>query len=153
MGTVFLLSVAGEGRHACNSHRVAGAHCGPVREGLSLLPPLLPWSSRPPCQSRRHAASAVTRFGVLRSSSPAVRCAPFHPCRSSHVTLATPKPLVHHYAVAALRGGFVFSSSITVGSRATPLLPASSPNTALNHAPFGRWTLRDKAAQRRLALR
>jgi hypothetical protein len=26
-------------------------------------------------------------------------------------------------------------------------------NPALNLAPFGRWTLRDKAAQRRLALR
>ena len=26
-------------------------------------------------------------------------------------------------------------------------------NMALNHAPFSRWTLRDKAAQRRLALR
>ena len=29
----------------------------------------------------------------------------------------------------------------------------SAPNPALNLAPFGRWTLRDKAAQRRLALR
>jgi len=28
-----------------------------------------------------------------------------------------------------------------------------SPNPALNLAPFGRWTLRDKAAQRRLASR
>ena len=28
-----------------------------------------------------------------------------------------------------------------------------TPNTALNLAPFGRWTLRDKAAQRRLAPR
>ncbi|AEG01358.1 hypothetical protein Metme_2979 [Methylomonas methanica MC09] len=28
-----------------------------------------------------------------------------------------------------------------------------SPNMALNLAPSGRWTLRDKAAQRRLALR
>ena len=27
------------------------------------------------------------------------------------------------------------------------------PNPALNLAPFGRWTLRDKAAQRRLAPR
>ena len=27
------------------------------------------------------------------------------------------------------------------------------PNPALNLASFGRWTLRDKAAQRRLALR
>jgi hypothetical protein len=31
--------------------------------------------------------------------------------------------------------------------------PALQPNPALNLAPFGRWTLRDKAAQRRLALR
>ncbi|MCL4526695.1 MAG: hypothetical protein M1492_09585 [Gammaproteobacteria bacterium] len=30
---------------------------------------------------------------------------------------------------------------------------ANRPNPALNLAPFGRWTLRDKAAQRRLALR
>jgi len=30
---------------------------------------------------------------------------------------------------------------------------AEHPNPALNLAPFGRWTLRDKAAQRRLALR
>jgi len=29
----------------------------------------------------------------------------------------------------------------------------TSPNLALNLAPFGRWTLRDKAARRRLALR
>jgi hypothetical protein len=28
-----------------------------------------------------------------------------------------------------------------------------SPNPPLNLAPFGRWTLRDRAAQRRLALR
>ena len=27
------------------------------------------------------------------------------------------------------------------------------PNMALNLAPFGRWTLRDRAAQRRLVLR
>jgi hypothetical protein len=33
-------------------------------------------------------------------------------------------------------------------------LAAQKPhNPALNLAPFGRWTLRDKAAQRRLALR
>ena len=32
-------------------------------------------------------------------------------------------------------------------------LPMSpTPNPALNLAPFSRWTLRDKAAQRRLAL-
>ena len=30
---------------------------------------------------------------------------------------------------------------------------AEMPNTALNVVPFGRWTLRDKAAQRPLAVR
>ncbi len=30
---------------------------------------------------------------------------------------------------------------------------ALTPNPALNLAPFSRWTLRDKTAQRRLALR
>jgi hypothetical protein len=31
--------------------------------------------------------------------------------------------------------------------------PAARPNPAVDLVPFGRWTLRDKAAQRRLALR
>ena len=33
------------------------------------------------------------------------------------------------------------------------LIMSTLPNPALNLAPFSRWTLRDKAAQRRLALR
>jgi len=33
------------------------------------------------------------------------------------------------------------------------LLLGHMPNPALDLAPFGRWTLRDKAAQRRSALR
>ena len=32
-------------------------------------------------------------------------------------------------------------------------MSGTASNMALNLAPFGRWTLRDKAAQRRLALR
>ena len=40
-------------------------------------------------------------------------------------------------------------------SHAVKTAPSSTTwaNPALNLAPFGRWTLRDKAAQRRLALR
>jgi hypothetical protein len=34
-----------------------------------------------------------------------------------------------------------------------PSVLENRSNPALNLAPFGRWTLRDKAAQRRLALR
>ncbi len=32
-------------------------------------------------------------------------------------------------------------------------MTTAASNMALNLAPYGRWTLRDKAAQRRLALR
>ena len=38
-------------------------------------------------------------------------------------------------------------------SKVFRVLPRQKPNPALNPAPFSRWTLRDKAAQRRLALR
>jgi hypothetical protein len=42
---------------------------------------------------------------------------------------------------------------LELGQLHMALLERSTPNMALNLAPFGRWTLRDKAAQRRLALR
>jgi hypothetical protein len=38
-----------------------------------------------------------------------------------------------------------------IGCRASRMPKTANP--ALNLAPFGRWTLRDEAAQRRLALR
>ena len=42
---------------------------------------------------------------------------------------------------------------MVLASVAFECLSPPAPNPALNLAPFGRWTLRDKAAQRRLALR
>jgi len=48
---------------------------------------------------------------------------------------------------AVVRAGKAPDTSTSFGS----VLCASNP--ALNPAPFSRWTLRDKAAQRRLALR
>ena len=43
-----------------------------------------------------------------------------------------------------------FASQMIMAYRGSPL---GRSNMALHLAPFGRWTLRDKAAQRRLALR
>ena len=43
----------------------------------------------------------------------------------------------------------VYSANLMAKAKQHDLLA----NPALNLAPFGRWTLRDKAAQRRLALR
>jgi len=52
------------------------------------------------------------------------------------------------------KGGSVISRFVHQGSTEKPS-PSSTAwaNPALNLAPFGRWTLRDKPAQRRLALR
>ena len=49
----------------------------------------------------------------------------------------------------------VLASPFVLQSHAEKTAPSSSQcsNPALNLAPFSRWTLRDKAAQRRLALR
>ncbi|MFH2086223.1 MAG: hypothetical protein ABIK82_00915 [Pseudomonadota bacterium] len=38
---------------------------------------------------------------------------------------------------------------LELGQLHMALLERSTPKMALNRAPFGRWTLRDKAAQRR----
>jgi hypothetical protein len=46
----------------------------------------------------------------------------------------------------------LFVRSAALQSESTGLAQ-QVPNPALNLAPFGRWTLRDEAAQRRLALR
>lgn len=43
--------------------------------------------------------------------------------------------------------------SLTPNASQVEAINMLSPNPALNLAPFSRWTLRDKTAQRRLALR
>lgn len=43
--------------------------------------------------------------------------------------------------------------ALALWSRAFGIGGVLMPNMALNLAPLGRWTLRDKPAQRRLALR
>ena len=52
-----------------------------------------------------------------------------------------------HLLLCLLDSGFSCYSS------ATMFFVLPRPNMALNLAPFSRWTLRDKAAQRRLFLR
>ena len=68
-------------------------------------------------------------------------------------------PAVLRVAQAASRHSRRFSavlvSRFVLQRHAEKTAPSSTTwaNPALNLAPFGRWTLRDKAAQRRLALR
>ena len=48
---------------------------------------------------------------------------------------------------------YMRSASASVHAQISMGWRSLEANSALNLAPFGRWTLRDKAAQRRLALR
>ena len=55
----------------------------------------------------------------------------------------------YHRSVSFVTSPFVHQNT----TEKTALRSKSRANLALNLAPFSRWTLRDKAAQRRLALR
>ena len=113
--------------------------------------------------SGRFAVAAQVR--ILSSAQPLVAT----PFRLAFVRAATrpasaraqwlSAPAVLRFSQAAsrhLRGFSVGPASRSVlQNHAVKTAPSSSQcsNPALNLAPFGRWTLRDKAAQRRLALR
>ena len=69
------------------------------------------------------------------------------------VSVSAVAPSIHAWSrfqrlfLAGLASRFAHQNS----SAETPRSSTTRPNPALNLAPFGRWTLRDKAAQRRLA--
>ena len=109
---------------------------------------------------------AARSSGFLSSAQPSVAAQQFRPA-----LLATPfrfalalaqrlaaSPVVRVAQAASRhlrRFSVVLASRFVLNSHAVKTAPSSSQcsNPALNLAPFGRWTLRDKAAQRRLALR
>ena len=88
---------------------------------------------------------------------PALLATPFRLASALAQRLAT--SAVFRVAQAASRHSRPFSvvlvSRFVLQSHAEKTAPSSTAwaNPALNLAPFSRWTLRDKAAQRRLALR
>ena len=107
---------------------------------------------------------AACAGSFLSSAQPAV-AAQFHPA-----LLATPfrlaSALAQRFAASAVsrlaqaasqhpRFLSVLTSRFVLQSHAEKTAPSSTAwaNPALNLAPYCRWTLRDKAAQRRLALR
>jgi len=55
--------------------------------------------------------------------------------------------------ITKLQSATVLPALTFVSFRITSPRCRTTPNPALDLAPFGRWTLRDKAAQRRSALR
>ena len=88
---------------------------------------------------------------------PALLATPFRLASARAQRLAA--PTVFRVAQAASQHSRRFSAALVSRfvlqshAKKTALSSTAWANPALNLAPFGRWTLRDKAAQRRLALR
>ena len=146
------VKIVGHRSRSCNRHRGASPHCGPVLQCPWLRSSLYSWAS----QSTVEAAPAAPlrkSVGVPSSALPAVLSAPFQVRRCGRVALGGQKRSFRGGVTAALRP-IAVSPAPTLARTHFPVpLQSPQPNPALNLAPFGRWTLRDKAAQRRLALR
>ena len=139
-------------------------------QGYRSATPVFIGSLRSGCESRR-SMRVLGRFAVaaqvrvLSGAQPLV-AAPFRLAfvrAATHPASARPQ---WRSALTAMRFAQALSRhprhvTVAVNRRSVPQryavkpAPSSSPcsNLALNLAPFSRWTLRDKAAQRRLALR
>ena len=94
---------------------------------------------------------------VAAQFRPALLATPFR-LASARTQRLTASPFVRVAQAASRhlrRFSVVQASRFVLQNHAVKTAPSSSQcsNPALNLAPFGRWTLRDKAAQRRLALR
>ena len=146
------VKAVGHRSRSCNRHRGATPHSGPVLQRACLRLPLYSRAS----QSTFEAAptAPLRKFvGVPSSALPAVLSAPFQVRRCGRVALAGQKRSFRGGVTAALRPIAVSPAPTFVRTHFPVPLQSPQPNPALNLAPFGRWTLRDKAAQRRLALR
>jgi len=146
------VKAVGHRSHCCNRHRGVKPHCGPVLRRSQLRSSLLPSVSR----SATKTASTVPLWKAVEvplTSMPAVLSAPFHRPRCGRVALAVQKRSFRGSVTAALRSGAVSPAPTFVPTRFAVPLCSAAPNPALNLVRFAHWTLRDKAAQRRLALR
>ena len=75
------------------------------------------------------------------------------PCDASRNSTWHLRPARFNANVVALQLHHRLNMQVKSDCPKTLLGFTAAPNLALNLAPFGRWTLRDKAAQRRLAPR
>ena len=146
------MKAVGHHGRSCNRHRGAKAHFGPVLQSSQLRFALLSWVSR------SSAATAPTvpswkAAGAPSSSLPAVLSAPFHVRRCGRLALTRQERSFRGGVTAALRSVAVSPAPTFVPPRFAVPWRGTAPNPALNLVRFAHWTLRDKAAQRRLALR
>ena len=146
------MKIVGHRSRSCNRHRGATPHCGPVLQRPCLRLPLYSWAS----QSTVEAAPAAPlrkSVGVPSSVAPAVLSAPFQHRRCGRVALTRQKRSFRGGVTAALRPIPVSPAPTFVPTRLAVPWHSTAPNPAVDLVPFGHWTLRDEAAQRRSLLR
>ena len=146
------MKIVGHRSRSCNRHRGITPHCGPVLQSPQLRSSLFPWSSRPAVEAAP-VAPLRKSVGVPSSALPAVLSAPFQVRRCGRFALAGQKRLFRGGVTAALRPIAVSPAPTLVPPRLAVPRHRPQPNPAVDPAPFGRWTLRDEAAQRRSPLR
>ncbi len=146
------VKIVGHRSRSCNRHHGTEPHCGPVLRRSQLRSPVFPWVP-PSVVETAPASPSWKSVGVPSSAVPAVLSAPFQVRRCGLVVPTGQKRSFRGGVTAALRSIAVPPAPTLVPSRLAVPWHRPKPNPALNLAPFGRWTLRDKAAQRRLALR
>ena len=146
------VKIVGHHGRSCHRHRVASPHRGPVFGRSQLRSALLP--SAP--LSAAETASASPSWKSVRVPSlapPAVLSAPFQHRECGRVALAGQRRSFRGGVTIALRSIAVSPAPTFVATRFAVPWHSSAPNPAVDLAPFGRWTLRDEAAQRRSPLR
>jgi len=146
------VKAVGHRRRSCNRHRGPMPHCGPVLLRPRLRLSLHSWAPLFAVETASTAPSwkAVT---VPSSALPAVLSAPFQRPRCGRVTIASQRRSFRGGVTAALRSVAVSPPPTLVPPRFAVPRHRPAPNPALNLVRFAHWTLRDKAAQRRLAQR
>ena len=164
------VKIVGHRSHSCNRLR-GGAHCGralqpwslplsstslaslPIAERVTTVPSVR--SSVWPSRARGDNVPAVAS---LSSAAAPLLPLPAVPVPSlahrwvTGVSLACQRRSAGAGVAPALRPSAVSPAPTLVPTHFPAPWQSPQPNPALNLAPFGRWTLRDTAAQRRLAL-
>jgi hypothetical protein len=146
------VKIVGHRSPSCSRHRGTGAHSGPVLRRSQLRLASLSWVP----QSAAATASTAPSWKSVEVPSPAqpaVLSASLQHRRCGRVTLTGQKRSFRGGVTAALRSIAVSPAPTFVPTRLAVPWRSTAPNPAVDPVPFGHWTLRDEAAQRRSPLR
>ena len=146
------VKIVGHRSRSRDRHRGATPHCGPVLQRPRLRPSLLSWAPLSTVETAP-ASPSWKSVGVPSVLQPAVLSAPVQVRKCGRVAPTGQKRSFRGGVTAALRSIAVSPAPTRVPTRLAVPWRSTAPNPAVDLVPFGHWTLRDEAAQRRSLLR